>query len=266
MTSMAQGAGEKIEIKKFDKEHLEKLRGLNDEKEIERLIREAPDCPHLRVSVPCELNKETQFELANCLYEIFKGENIEEKVLEPQYDGMWTWLACLWRKSLVRDKSARITSPYIILESNPRRRYRHRVRGPYEMYLTLCRHFKGEEKATKMAESFFLANKTNVFGDLQEQCASRSWLMSRKVLVELIYGVYSKDKYKELVSRKEQDDKEGISLRALIRELDRLQRVYYVGGMKSASDPGLKQMLPKRFHKLWEEAFEKSKQEEKNER
>lgn len=75
----------------------------------------------------------TRFELAMYLHPIVCATGVAEPLLES---GMWEWLSLIWIDQLARSKSGALEvgekARYLVLEQ--RKRYRHLVLGPYEVY------------------------------------------------------------------------------------------------------------------------------------
>ena len=165
------------------------------------------------------------------------------KLLSPDCDGLWAWLAVVWFAQLSA-KGIRRAEHYVVLRkgSAGSLAYRHAVRTSYELV-----HIHGE------GANICLKTPMQTYGDMTEQLASRQTIAHNKGFFRTAFDLYMKDgalkrgaasKPKKPKDRKP-GDRVGLgSVRRLAIALQRLDLTYDTENMDATL---MKAVLPKEF-------------------
>ena len=94
---------------------------------------ESQTLPGKSIFVDLDRQFATRFELAEYLYPILTQLNVADLLMEH---GLWEWLSLIWLEQLAKNRSGKFAvgayERYLVVEK--RKRYRHLVLGPYEIY------------------------------------------------------------------------------------------------------------------------------------
>jgi hypothetical protein len=172
-----------------------------------------------------------RFDLAEYLQPIVRATGVAEPLLES---GMWEWLSLIWIDQLARSKSGKLKvgerARYFVLEQ--RKRYRHLVLGPYEIY-----HLYREQPQNARC---LLYTKPAQPGELVGQLGAKGKVVRAKAVVIAATKLYLNSKGLKFGAG---SDGTGSPRRfnAVIEQLDR------TFDLQSMTPDAFLQLLPKEF-------------------
>lgn len=173
-----------------------------------------------------------RFDLAEYLQPIVRATGVAEPLLES---GMWEWLSLIWIDQLARSKSGKLQvgerARYFVLEQ--RKRYRHLVLGPYEIY----HHNRNNPK-----DAFcLLYTHPALPGELVGQLGAKLKVVQARAVVSAATKLYMSGTR----ARKGAMSKGGGSARRFNSVIEQLDRTF---DLQSMSPTDFLQLLPAEFN------------------